>query len=545
MSEFDIIIVGAGTAGCILAARLSEDHRRRVLLLEAGAFHRSMLLSIPAAETVLLGNPRYDWAFEAEPDPTLAGRRLRIPRGRLVGGSNIINGMIYVRGQPEDFDSWARGVATGWAHADVADTFRALEDWQGDTSGARGVGGPIRVELPRQNEQLCDIFVAAAEQTGFNRNEDYNAGVQDGFGLYQCTQSAGRRASVVDAYLKPALRRPNLKLLASAVVTRLEFEALRCVGITYRLGNTTQTARARGGVVLAAGVIKSPQLLELSGIGAPEVLSRTGIAVRHALPGVGENFHDHFAIRMRWRVLRPVTYNERLRGLSFLGELARYAWGRRGVLSLPIAIGFGFARSTPNEPTPDLQFHFAPASYRASGKRRLERQPGMTIGVYPLRPRSRGHVHVRSADPLKPPAISTRFLDDPDDLRRLLAGVRLARRIVSANAFDGYRGPELLPGAKLVNETDLTDFIRAEGDTSFHPVGTCRMGKDALAVVDSALKVHGLEALFIADASVMPSMVSGNTQAATMMIAERAAQLVDKAMRKSDLASALNVRSKA
>ncbi|MCA1297586.1 GMC family oxidoreductase [Stappia indica] len=526
ITECDYAIVGAGAAGCILAARLSEIAGARVLLLEAGARRRSPLLSIPAGETWLLGNPRYDWRFETEPDPSLYGRRLKIPRGRLLGGSNAINGMIFVRGQRADFDDWAEGGAQGWGWDDVLPFFRKLEDWQGGESETRGRGGPIRVELPRQREPLCDVFLEAARQTGFAVNPDYNSGDLEGFGYYQCTQRWGRRASVVEGYLAGARVRANLAVETEATVTGLCFEDRRCTGLRYRRGGERHTVTVMREVILAAGTIGSPQILELSGIGEPGRLMRAGIHVHHALSAVGENLRDHLAARLRWRVGQRVTFNERTRGLALAGQIARYLTTRRGVLSLPIALGFGFVRSTPGEPVPDLQFHFAPASYGPGSTRRLDRHPGMTLGVYPMRPLSRGSVHIASADPLGPPVIEPRFLSEDEDRRRLIAGIRIARRIVAAPAFDGYRGEETAPGAHLWDERSLTDHLRASADTSYHPVGTCRMGSGAGAVVDPCLRLRGLSGLRVVDASVMPSMVSGNTQAATMMIAEKGAAMI-------------------
>jgi choline dehydrogenase-like flavoprotein len=544
MGPWDYAIVGAGAAGCILASRLSEDPNVRVLLLEAGARRRSPLLSIPAGETLFIGDPRYDWSFETEPDPTLNGRRLRIPRGRLLGGSNAINGMLFVRGQRADFDDWARSGATGWSWDEVLPYFRKLEDWQGGTDANRGTRGPIRIELPRQRELLCEVFLRAATELGYPRNPDYNSGNLEGFGYYQCTQRAGRRVSVVDGYLSGA-RRPNLTVITDAIASGLHFDGGRCTGLSYlRAGVTRRISIARE-VILAAGVVGSPQLLELSGIGSPSVLGDAGIPLRHALPGVGENFQDHFAARLRWRVSQRVTFNERLRGLALIGELARYAVGRRGVLSLPIALGFGFVRSSARELVPDLQFHFAPASYGAGSKRRLDDRPGMTLGVYPLRPESRGSIHVRSADPYTPPAIRPRFLSSEVDVRRLVLGMRIARNIVAAPAFDEFRGQETAPGSEVSSDEALIADARARGDTSFHPIGTCRMGDDELAVVDSRLRVRGVTGVRVVDASIMPTVVSGNTQAATMMIAEKGADLIREDGRALQQSAVLGVSTSA
>ncbi|UQA95674.1 GMC family oxidoreductase [Streptomyces halobius] len=526
MKTHDYIIVGGGAAGCVLAGRLTEDPSISVLLLESGSERHSPLLSIPAAETVLMGNPKYDWCFETDADPTIAGRSVRIPRGRLLGGSNAINGMIYVRGQKEDYDDWAALDNPGWSWADVLPYFKSLERAPEIGGENRGRTGLISVGLPRERDELCNAFLESAVKAGYPENPDYNSGDQEGFGYYQVNHAEGRRSSAAGTYLEQARQRPNLTLLTEAHVGGLQFASKRCTGVEFRHKGEVHRAVCRREVIVSAGTVQSPQLLELSGIGSAETLAAVGVPVVHHLPGVGENFRDHFAARLRWRVRQPITFNERSRGLGLVREVAEYVRNRRGLLSLPIALGYGFVRSAEEETRPDIQFHFAPASYGAGSTRRLDTSPGMTVGVYQLRPESKGSIHIRSRVPLTPPAIRPRFLDTELDRTTLVAGMRIARRIVEGPSLAPYREYELTPGRGVRTDEELLAYARDHGDTSYHPVGTCRMGSDADAVVDQRLRVHGVAGLRVIDASVMPTIVSGNTNAASLMIGEKGAALV-------------------
>ncbi|MDO9313656.1 MAG: GMC family oxidoreductase N-terminal domain-containing protein [Burkholderiaceae bacterium] len=525
MDSFDFVIVGGGTAGCILANRLTASGQHRVLLIEAGGSPRSMWIHIPAGFSKLLRDRRYNWQFRTTPEPNTNGRVIAVPRGRGLGGSTLINGMIYVRGQPGDYDAWARTGARGWSFEQLEPVFRRLERFA-SAPGPRGHDGPMRVTTVRERFPVASAFLDAAQQAGLPLNPDYNGERQEGFGYYQATQRDGRRWSAYDAYLAPALQRPNLRIEQNAQVLRLLLEQGRCTGVVYRQNGREVTERPRAEVLLAAGAIQSPQLLELSGIGQPERLQGLGIAPRHALPGVGENYIDHFATRMNWRLKNTLTLNELSRGRYLVAAVARYFTRHRGILTLGTGLVHGFVKSRPELPTPDAQYFFVHASYANAAERILDHWPGMTLGVSQMRPQSVGSIHAQSPDITQGPTIRPNFLDHPEDRECLVHSMRLARHIVVQPALADYLVAESAPGPAVQSDADWLAFARANGQTTYHPIGTCRMGEDHGAVVDSRLRVHGLDGLRVVDASVMPSMVSGNIQAAVMAVAERGADLI-------------------
>ncbi|MBS0558896.1 MAG: choline dehydrogenase [Proteobacteria bacterium] len=529
MNEYDYIVVGAGSAGCVLANRLSEDPSKTVLLLEAGPKDASMWISIPVGFSKLLNSPVYNWNFETEPEASVKGRTIPIPRGRTLGGSSSINGMLYVRGNPLDFNTWSQLGNRGWSYDSVLPYFRKSENFEPGGDETRGRGGPLNVANMIERHEILDALIDAAEAEGWPRNPDYNNGKQEGFGYYQVTQKNGQRWSTARAFLDPARGRPNLHIETDAHAMGVMLEGKRCAGVAYKQGGALRQARARIEVVLSAGAVQSPQLLELSGIGQPELLQSHGIEVRHALPGVGENYRDHFAPRMNWRGKLPITLNELTRGVKFAREVVKYYTQRRGVLTYTAGIVYGFVRTRPELEEPDVQFHFAHASYATAATRVLDREPGMTLTVYQCRPESKGSIHIRSADPYAKPVIRPNFLADPLDRQTVVEGIKIGRRIMNNAAMDKYRKHEMNPGEAAQTDEQILDWARGNGQTTYHVVGTCKMGQDPMAVVDDQLRVRGISGLRVADASIMPTMVSGNTNAAVIMIAEKAADMIKQA----------------
>ena len=524
MSEYDYVIVGAGSAGCVLANRLTEDPQVSVLLIEAGGRDWHPLIHMPAGLARLVGNRQINWNYETEPEPQLLGRRLYWPRGRVLGGSSSINAMCYVRGAAGDYDEWASLGAIGWAYDDVLPYFKKAEHQARGASAFHGTGGLLSVEDLRHRNALSDVFLEAAAERGYSLNDDFNGAEQQGFGPYQATLRNARRCSTAVGYLRPALARPNLTISTGAAAQRVMFEGTRAVGIEFVKRGRRQLVRARREVLLCGGAINSPQLLMCSGIGPVAELESARVPVRVPHPEVGRNLQDHLDYCTLHKSKRPISYDMNLieEGLAGL----RYLLTRRGPGASNIAEVGGFFRSKlATDARADIQFHFVPAQLDDHGRNRLPGH-GYTLHACFLRPASRGYIGLRSGSMSDAPRIHANYLSADGDLAHLIEGVKLSRDLFASHAFDDVRGEEIFPSARVRTDAELARAIQEKAESIYHPVGTCRMGDDTQSVVDPALRVRGVEGLRVVDASVMPRLIGGNTNAPTIMIAERAADLI-------------------
>jgi len=527
--SFDYIVTGAGSAGCAVAARLSESGRHRVLLLEAGGKDRNPWIHIPMGFSQVYANPRVNWMYESEPEARLGGRRLYQPRGKVLGGTSSINGMVYMRGNAADYDEWRQRGCTGWDWDSVLPYFKKAEHQERGANAFHGIGGPLRVSDQPHRSELADRVVEAAIQAGLPPIEDFNDGRQEGAGYFQSTTGRRRRWSTATAYLRPARNRANLVVRPNAHATRILIEHGRTAGVAYVCDGATRTARATGEVIVSGGVFNSPQLLQLSGIGPGALLQQMDIPVVHDLPAVGNHLQDHFYVRLAFRCTRPITLNDLANSMPRkVLAMTQYMLFRRGPLSANGVTAGAFARSDPRLERPDLQFNFSPFSYASRDARGAVAHPfpGFSLSAVHLRPDSRGSVHIKSPDPLTPPAIRFNFLETWYDLQALTAGMRLARRFTEQPALAPYVAEELLPGPAVTTDAEFEANIRANANSNLHPVGTCRMGPDGGCVVDPRLRVHGIDGLRVADASIMPTVPAGNTNAPSIMIGEKAADMI-------------------
>jgi choline dehydrogenase-like flavoprotein len=536
------VIVGAGSAGCVLANRLSADPKNQVVLLEAGGddrpfrnlpqFFTNMMIHIPSGITVTLNDKRVNWMYETEADAGTKGRKHGWPRGKILGGSSSINGLFYIRGQHADYDGWRQLGCDGWSAQDVLPYFKRAERQQSIHDDYHGIDGPLSVSGMDYDSPITQAIIDACIQVGLPYNPDVNGVTQEGVGRVQVTAHGGKRCSTAVAYLHPVIHRPNLTVITNALASRVLFQGRRASGIEYNRGGETKRAMANAEVILCGGTVNSPQLLELSGIGRADVLGAQGIDVLVESPNVGENMQDHFMVGMQWR-LKPGTHtiNELAHGTKLLGQIAKYITTGRGLPSFAVAQSVAFARSREGLDNPDIQYHFMPATMDLeklydSGSVVLEKLPGMTISPCQLRPDSRGSIHIKSADFRANPAIIPNYLSTESDQQVLLAALRQARDIVAGPALARYVDHAITPKATVHGDEELLDHARTEGGSGYHPVGTCHMGGNADSVVDPQLRVRGVDGLRVADASIMPRLISGNTNAPTIMIAEKAADLI-------------------
>lgn len=530
---YDYVIVGAGSAGCVLAARLSEDADVKVCLLEAGPPDRHPLIHMPLGIMWMMRSKVLNWNFHTRTEPELNGRSLFWPRGRTLGGCSSSNAMCYMRGHPSDYDAWEKLGNPGWSFREVLPYFKRSEHQERGASPYHGTGGPLNVADLRHPSVLSKTFIQAGIQTGLPHNDDFNGDEQEGVGLFQVTQKNGRRCSTAAGFLRQASQRPNLTVITGAHARRVLFEGRRAVGVEYLRDGKLQQVRARQEVLLSAGAIQSPQLLMLSGLGERRQLEDAGIPVLAELPGVGKNLQDHLDVIVVDSCRKAVSWGITVKNVLLGGwNLLRYAFGGNGVFTTNGAEGCGFAKSTPSEPIPDLQFHFSPARLsRHSLDLGFMVGDGYSLHVCNLRPRSRGEIRLNGGDPFDKPDIRPNYLSDPDDMERMVRGVRLARKVLAAPAFDAYRGRTLLPDVPCETDAEVRQFVRQRAETIYHPVGTCKMGQDAMAVVDAQLRVRGVQGLRVVDASIMPLLVGGNTNAPVIMIAEKASDMIKAARR--------------
>ena len=525
--DYDYIIVGGGSAGCALANRLSEQKENKVLLLEAGKSSHP-LSRLPISFAMLVDNPSANWRYRSEPEEGTSNRQIPVPRGKLLGGSSSINGLVYVRGQKLDYDIWAQMGNKGWSFHDVQPFFKKLENYQNDCDDIRGTDGPVKISEVNERNPIFDALFKTGKNMGVPDNKDYNSGDQEGFCYAQSTIFSGLRISAKVAYLDPIKSRTNLSVKTSALVSKIIIKNNSAKGVEVLFKGKKENIFANNEIIVCGGAINSPQILELSGIGNPRVLKKVGISVVKELNGVGENLRDHIGVRQVYNVTKPnLSYNERARGVNLIKQAFLYVFKRDGFLALPSAPVLGFLKTKPELSGPDIQVHFIP--YRLvlkNGKRSLGRDPGITCTINQSRPESQGSVHIISPNPEDHPAIKFNFLSKSSDRECLVEGVKLIRKIMNSDELKEYCEEELKNCRNFSSDEDILQFIRENAESIYHASGTCKMGNDKMAVVDNKLKVHGINNLRVADASIMPTLISGNTNAVCMMIGERCADFI-------------------